>query len=56
MNNNEQRVMESLPEGVITMLLQGYVDTIRFLKKALYLAIVSQIAIMATFAWYLFIK
>ena len=56
MNNNEQRVMESLPEGVITMLLQGYVDTIRFLKIALLLAIASQVATTGVFAWYLFIK
>lgn len=52
MNNNEQRAMEILPEGVITMLLQGYVDTINFLKKALYLAIASQVVTMLMLAWY----
>ena len=43
---------ECLPEGVVTMLLQGYVNTISFLKNALYLAIASQIVTMVAFAWY----
>lgn len=43
---------ECLPEGVVTMLLQGYVNTIKSLKNALYLAIASQIVTMVAFAWY----
>lgn len=43
---------ECLPEGVVTMLLQGYVNTISFLKNALYLTIASQIVTMVAFAWY----
>ena len=55
--NNEGGVMmdekkECLPEGVVTMLLQGYVNTIKSLKNALYLAIASQIVTMVAFAWY----
>lgn len=48
----EEKVKESLPEGVVTMLLQGYVKTIKFLKNALYLAIAGQIVTMVAFAWY----
>lgn len=43
---------ECLPEGVVTMLLQGYVNTIGFLKNALYLVIASQIVTMVAFVWY----
>ena len=43
---------ECLPEGVVTMLLHGYVNTIKSLKNALYLAIASQIVTMVAFAWY----
>jgi hypothetical protein len=48
----EEKAKESLPEGVVTMLLYGYVKTIHFLKNALYLAIASQIVTMVAFAWY----
>ena len=52
----EEKDKECLPEGVVTMLLQGYVKTIKFLKNALYLAIAGQIVTMVAFAWYVMIS